>query len=96
MLFTVHMENMLFPSGTAIYVSEDSYQVLFEFCLNAAHNTKTVWTSSFPFFKKHSFLFSSQKTAEKDLMSSETEKFKSLFNEIKIGIASAQKQPPFQ
>lgn len=36
-LFTVHMKNILFPSGTAIYVSEDSYQVLFEFSLAQRH-----------------------------------------------------------
>lgn len=82
-----HIWRQLSSSLSSLYLAKDKR--------SASYNTNAIWTSSFPSLEKHSSFFSGQRTAENDLMSSESKKFKSLFNEIKIGLASARKQPPF-
>lgn len=101
-LFTMHMENRLFPSAleqpltylktvtsslSSLYLAKDAR--------SAAYNTNAIWTSNLLPLEKHSSFFSGQRTAGNYLMSSESKKIKFLFNGIKNWYCFCMETAPF-
>lgn len=96
LILCAHGEQIVpFGSEAALDKFKDSYPAPWSNTGNLCLQHQCNVYLKFPYLGKHSSFFSGQRTAENDLMSSETKKCKSRFNEIRIGIASVWKQPPF-